>query len=111
MKIFDIESLIDKFKNKPKVFIKELPVGTIIYLETENSTYKLEVIDPNECCVLASGGYFQRKNIEPAKTYIIGSTFGGSMIFKDQLIEGLFCEFYNNIITSRIKRIFIYSKN
>jgi hypothetical protein len=110
MKIIDIRKFADSFKNRPKVSIKELPKGSVIYMMTENSTYTLEVIDPSECCVLANGGYFKKRYIEPATTYILGSTMGGSMIFKDQLIEGLFCEFYINskrVLSSRIKKIFV----
>lgn len=114
MKILDIRDFADSFKNQPKVLVKELPKGSVIYMVTENSTYTLEVIDPSECCVLALGGYFKKRNIEPATTYILGSTIGGSMIFKDQLIEGLFCEFYINsksVLSSRIKKIFVNLKN
>ncbi len=107
----DIRDFTDAFKEKPKVNLTELPKGTIIYMITENSTYTFELLDPSECCVLASGGYFKKRNIEPAKTYIMGSTLGGSMIFKDQLIEGLFCEFYKNVVSSRIKKIFVNIKN
>lgn len=111
MKIIDIKNFADFFKNQPKVSIKELSKGTIIYMITENSIYTMEVIDPSENCVLVSGGYFKRKNLEPAKTYIMGSTMGGSMIFKGQLIEGLFCEFYKNIISSRIKKLYVNIHN
>lgn len=110
MKIIDIRKFADSFKNQPKVLVKELPKGSVIYMITENSIYTLEVIDPSECCVIASGGYFNRKNIEPATAYILGSTMGGSMIFKDQLIEGLFCEFFINsksVLSSKIKKIFV----
>lgn len=111
MRIFDLKNFIDYFNEQPRVSIKDLPKGTIIYMITNNSTYTLELIDPSQCCVIASGGYFKRKNLEPAKTYIIGSTMGGSMIFKDQLIVGLFCEFDKNIVSSRIRKIFISTKN
>jgi hypothetical protein len=111
MSLIDIRDFADKYKNQPKVKIKELPAGSVIYMTTENSVYTLEVVDPSECCVIAYGGYFKKRNIEPAKTYIIGSTMGGSMIFKDQLIEGLFCEFDKNVISSRIKKIYVNYKN
>lgn len=107
----DIKDFADKYKNESKVIITDLMKGTIIYFFTEHSQYSIEIVDPLNAKVIASGGYFKRRGIGPKETYIIGSTIGGSMIFTHQLIEGLLCEFDNNVITSTIKKIFINYSN
>ncbi len=103
----DIEEFADKYSRQPKIVISDLTEGTIVYLLTEHSCYTLEIINPSEGKVIATGGYFKRRSKEPCTTYVIGSTMGGSSIFSRQLIEGLFCEFENNVVTSTIKNIFI----
>lgn len=107
----EIKEFADKYKNVPKVIIPELTVGSVVFLITEHSQYTLEIKDPSTAKVIASGGYFERRKKEPCETYIIGSTMGGSMLFKHQLIEGLFCEFDNNVISSTIKKIYVEFNN
>ncbi len=109
--MIDLEYFIKNFSNNPQIFIPDLPKDTVIYMFTKNSTYTIKVVEPFEAQVIVSGGYFKRKNLEPYLTHINGSTMGGSMIYLHKLVEGLFCEFENNVITSRIKKIFINHQN
>ena len=107
----DIKFFAGKYEQHSKVNISELKKGTIIYLITEHSVYKLEVLEPETAKVLASGGYFKVRKKEPCETYIVGSTIGGNVVFRKTLIEGLYCEFDQTVITSTIKIIYLNYPN
>lgn len=107
----NIKKFADKYRNEQKVNISELKKGTTIFLITEHSKYTLELIDPKMAKVIARGGYFKERKKEPCETYVIGSTSGGSLLFRHMLVEGLYCEFDNTVITSVIKKIYINYSN
>lgn len=107
----DLNEFIDLENGRKKVYLPSLPKGTEIFMFTKHSLYRLQVIDPKNGIVIASGGYFRKRGKEPCETFVNGSTMGGSMIFNYSLIEGLFCEFQHNVLTSRITCLYVFYSN
>ena len=55
-----------------------------------------------------SGGWFDQRGLSPATTTINGCTWGGSAIKTDLLAgPGLFLEFGNTVVTSRIRIVHV----
>jgi hypothetical protein len=58
---------------------------------------------------LVSGGWFDRKGFSPMKVTIRGCTWGGSAIKLDIVAAcGLRLEFGNRVITSPIRKVFVF---
>jgi hypothetical protein len=75
--------------------------GDLIEVTTKNSTYMLFVVDNKN--FLASGGWFERKGLAPARVRIPGCTWGGSAIKLDAIaVPGLCIEFQDKAVTSRV---------
>ncbi len=83
------------------IFRDTLRFGDLIEITTKNSTYMVFVVDPNN--FLASGGWFERKGLAPARVKIPGCTWGGSAIKLDVIAgRGLCIEFQDRAVTSRV---------
>ncbi len=91
----------DRLEAVPK---KALRSGDWVLVTTKNSVYSIFVMDEGWYSV--SGGWFDREGVSPHKTTINGCTWGGSAIKQDIIAaRGLFLEFGNRVITTRIQRI------
>ena len=82
----------------------DLTSGDCLIVETRNSCYKIVCLDNGLFRV--SGGWFDRAGVSPATIRINGCTWGGSAIHADLVAGcGLFLEFGNRVITTRICQI------
>ncbi|HSD64378.1 MAG TPA: hypothetical protein VLB50_11285 [Ignavibacteriaceae bacterium] len=105
---FELKNLTDSSDKLMQVHKSRLEPGDMIYLKTLNSLYIIKVISNDE--YLVSGGWFDKQNISPQKMSIRGCTWGGSAIKTDIIAAtGLCIEFGNNLITSKIHKIFFFS--
>lgn len=106
---FDLKNLTDTSDKLIQVYKCRLLPGDRVYLKTLNSLYVIKVITNDE--YLVSGGWFDRQNLSPHKINIRGCTWGGSAIKTDIIAAtGLCIEFSNNLITSKINKIFFFSQ-
>jgi len=84
----------------------DLAPGDRLFVITTNSTYAIRVLDERSC--LVSGGWFDRKGLSPARTRIVGCTWGGSAINIDVAAAcGLRLEFGNRLVTTPIRKIHV----
>lgn len=105
---FDLKDLTDLSSNLPQVYKHKLQPGDHIFLKTLYSIYSIKVV--NDCEYLVSGGWFDLQKISPQKLNIRGCTWGGSAIKTDIIAAcGLCVEFSNNLVTSRISKVFYFS--
>ena len=99
-----MDAMIDQAERLEAVRKEDLRSGDWLLVTTRNSVYTIFVMDDESYCV--SGGWFDREGISPHKTTIHGCTWGGSAIKHDIVAAcGLFMEFGNWVITTRIQRI------
>jgi hypothetical protein len=106
---FDLKNLSEISDRMNQVFKHRLEPGDQVYLKTENSIYIVKVICNDE--FLVSGGWFDKQNLSPHKINIRGCTWGGKIIKTDIIAApGLCIEFSNNLVTSRINKIFFFSR-
>jgi len=106
---FQLQNLLDQCRTIKEVKKSFLNRGDLIFLKTDNSVYKIDVVDKEHYTV--SGGWFDKNNLSPAKMKINGCTWGGSAIKSDIIAAcGLFLEFGNRLRTSRIQQIIILPK-
>lgn len=83
---------------------RDLRSGDWVLVTTKNSLYSICVLGNDLYSV--SGGWFDREGVSPQKTTINGCTWGGSAIKEDIVAAcGLFLEFGNQILTTRIRHI------
>ena len=106
MRNYELKYMVDQSTVMPVVKKDQLRIGDRIILKTHNSTYTI-VVDRNGK-YLVSGGWFDKNNMSPMRVSINGCTWGSSVIKTDIVAAcGLFLEFGNKLVTSRIKEIFI----
>ncbi|MGA9365063.1 MAG: hypothetical protein WBW16_11930 [Bacteroidota bacterium] len=85
----------------------ELRVGDRLLVVTWNSVYSLRVVEGG--LYVVSGGWFDRNSASPMKVTIRGCTWGGSAIKLDVVAAcGLRLEFGNRVITSPIRKVFVF---
>ena len=78
--------------------------GDWVVVDTRNSSYSLYALGDGRYCV--SGGWFDRQGVSPATVTINGCTWGGSAIKTDFVAgRGLFLEFGNRVVTTRIRNV------
>ncbi len=104
LKKINFDDLAPTLKERAKLVIPELPQDWIVKVWTENSLYEIKLIDPAQSVVSVTGGHFDRKGVSPIETTITGSTFGGTSVVMNTIVEGLFLEFGNHVTTSGIKK-------
>lgn len=103
---FELKNMVDQSSALFTVRKDQLQAGDHIFLKTYNSIYKIKVDSDGK--YLVSGGWFDKNKLSPMKIGINGCTWGSSVINTDIVAAcGLFLEFSNKLITSRIKEIFI----
>ena len=82
----------------------DLRPGDRLLVTTRNSTYSIRVMGPDRYEV--TGGWFSQQGGGPTEVGINGCTFGGHAIHSGLLAApGLFLEFANRVVTTRIKRV------
>ena len=105
---FDLKNLTETSNDLLQVYKHQVKQGDQVYLKTLNSVYVIKVVDEGE--YLVSGGWFDRQNLSPHKINIRGCTWGGTAIKTDIIAApGLCIEFSNNLITSKINKVFYFS--
>lgn len=105
---FELKNLADTSDKLSNVYKHKVEYGDLVYLKTLNSLYIIKVLNEGE--YLVSGGWFDRQKLSPHKINIRGCTWGGTAIKTDIIAApGLCIEFGNNLITSRIHKIFYFS--
>lgn len=105
---FDLKNLTETSIDLLQVYKHEVKQGDRVYLKTNNSVYVIKVVEEGE--YLVSGGWFDRQNLSPHKINIRGCTWGGTAIKTDIIAApGLCIEFSNNLITSKINKVFYFS--
>lgn len=103
---YELKNMVDQSSALYAVRKDQLKAGDQIFLKTYNSTYKIKVEGNGK--YLVSGGWFDKNNLSPMKVGINGCTWGSSVIKTDIVAAcGLFVEFGNKLITSRIKEIVV----
>ena len=82
----------------------QLNCGDLVIVKTRNSVYSLCVLGDDSFAV--SGGWFERDGGAPTQVTVNGCTYGGSVIRHDVVAgRGLFLEFGNNVLTTRIQDV------
>ena len=89
---------------------EDLRCGDWVLVTTKNSVYSICALGDDLYSV--SGGWFDRECMSPRKTTINGCTWGGSAIKQDIVAAcGLFLEFGNKVLTTRIQRVRVLRGN
>jgi len=82
-------ALMDHAKEEPFVFMKDLRKGDVLEIDTRNSTYTMQVVDPKngEVDAVSDGKYLRRET----RCRVLGSslTGTGTMIKMDGIAVGL----------------------
>jgi hypothetical protein len=82
----------------------DLRPGDRVLVSTRNSTYSIRMVSPDRYEV--SGGWFALHGHGSMVLGINGCTFGGHAIHSGLLAaRGLFLEFANRVVTTRIHRV------
>ena len=85
----------------------DLRSGDWVVVTTKNSVYLLCVLGEDHYSV--SGGWFDQKSLSPTPVAVNGCTWGGSAINHDIVAApGLFLEFANRVMTTRIQHVRVY---
>jgi hypothetical protein len=102
-----LSSLVEHSQHLRQILKAELHVGDRVLVITCNSIYSIRKAEGGFYYV--SGGWFDRKGLSPLKTTIRGCTWGGSAIKLDIIAAcGLRLEFGNRVITSPIRKAFVF---
>lgn len=101
-----LERIVEESETLRALKKSDLHVGDRVYVKTLNSVYTIRVIGEDQ--YLVSGGWFDRNGSSPARTTIVGCTWGGSVIKIDIVAAcGLSIEFGNRVVTSTIQEILV----
>jgi len=94
-------AIVDHSRTGDVVRRNELRGGDQLIIRTRNSVYSLWVLGDGNFAV--SGGWFDARKKSPARLPVNGCTYGGSAIRHDVVAgKGLFLEFGNRVLTTRI---------
>jgi hypothetical protein len=96
-----LSAIVDRAELDDVVLKDDLECGDRVVVRTRNSVYSLVAVGRNSFVV--SGGWFDRRGA-PIEVTVNGCTYGGSAIRHDVVAgRGLFLEFGNNVLTTRIR--------
>ena len=99
-----LEARIEQADELKAVRKRELRSGDWVLVTTKNSVYSICVMGEDQYVV--SGGWFDRHGVSPKEISITGCTWGGTAIKEDIVAaRGLFLEFGNRVITTRIQHV------
>jgi hypothetical protein len=97
-----LTSLVRQIERIRGIRKADLLFGDCLIVNTRNSSYRITSLGNGLFRV--TGGWFDRTGVSPATTSINGCTWGGSAIHSDLAAgQGLFLEFGNNVLTTRIQ--------
>lgn len=100
----DLRTLVDYAYPREAVRKRDLRLGDRVLVQTRNSTYTIWVVGDGQYRV--SGGWFDRHGESPITTGINGCTWGGRVIHTGLIAApGLFLEFGNEVLTTRIQTV------
>lgn len=98
-----LERVVQRTVHLKQVRKADLQFGDLVLIATRNSVYSVYVLDNG--FYLVSGGWFDRKDLSPAKTTITGCTLGGSIVKLDIVAAcGLRLEFGGRVVTTPIQK-------
>ena len=107
---FGLQNIVNQCDNLIGIKKNTLQKGDHVILKTQNSVYNIRVDDNGHYYV--SGGWFDKNSLSPMKVKMNGCTWGGSVIKNDIIAaNGLFVEFSNRVITSKIKTFYVIPKH
>lgn len=99
-----VAALLEQAGRLEAVHKADLRCGDRVVVATENSVYSICVLEDSSYAV--TGGWFDRNGLSPARTAIVGCTWGGSAVKRDIVAAlGLRLEFGNRVITTRIREV------
>ena len=105
----DIVALAQQAGKTQAVRRADLQPGDCVLVTTRNSVYSLFFL--GEGLFEIAGGYFDRKVGGPVTMTINGCTWGGRAIHSELVAaRGLFLEFGNQVITTRIQKVQLLRK-
>ncbi len=101
-----LDSLTRQAEKLRGVKRSDLGLGDCVIVRTRNSSYSILNLGNGQYRV--TGGWFDRMGVSPATTTISGCTWGGSAIKTDLVAgQGLFLEFGNRVLTTRIQHVLL----
>ncbi len=99
-----LDAIIGHARSLDEVRKRDLRCGDRVLVTTRNSVYTIWVL--GEGLYWVWGGWFDKQGISPQRVAINGCTWGGSAIKHDIVAaRGLFLEFGNWVLTTRIQQI------
>lgn len=105
----DIVALAQQAGKTQAVRRTDLRPGDCVLVTTRNSVYSLFFL--GDGLFEVAGGYFDRKVGGPVTIAINGCTWGGRAIHSELVAaRGLFLEFGNQVITTRIQKVQLLRK-
>jgi len=100
----DIVALAQQAGKTAAVRRNDLRPGDCVLVTTRNSVYSIFFL--GDGLFEVEGGYFDRKHNGPVTITINGCTWGGRAIHSEIVAaRGLFLEFGNQVITTRIQKV------
>ena len=86
------------------LWARDVLPGDWIIVHTKNSVYALSALGRDR--FLVSGGWFSAEHCDNTTVSVAGCTFGGNAIITGLLAApGLFVEFSNGVVTTRIRKV------
>lgn len=105
----DIVALAQQAGKTAAVRRNDLRRGDCVLVTTRNSVYSLFFL--GDGLFEVTGGYFDKHNGGPVTITINGCTWGGRAIHSEIVAaRGLFLEFGNQVITTRIQKVQLLRK-
>jgi len=105
----DIVELAQQAGKTPAVRRNDLHRGDCVLVTTRNSVYSIFFL--GDGLFEVAGGYFDRHHNGPVTITINGCTWGGRAIHSEIVAAcGLFLEFGNQVITTRIQKVQLLRK-
>ncbi len=102
-----LSTLVEQSQHLKQIRRGDLHPGDHVLVVTCNSIYSIKVSEDG--FYMVSGGWFDKHGVSPMKTRITGCTWGGSVIKLDIVAAcGLRLEFGNRVITSPIRKVFVF---
>jgi hypothetical protein len=101
---YTLDSFVEQMSWVDSLRKQDLAWGDSVFVVTRNSTYAISQAEDGTYWV--SGGWFDRRHLSPVRMAINGCTGGGTAIKHDILAApGLFLEFGNGVLTTRIQEV------
>ena len=106
----EINEALSQSERDGGVYVKDIPVGDVIFIKTQNTLYSLRRVDWDTCEIYGNKRYCPF----PTKCVVYGSTWGGSMIKVNFIGIGMHLEVglleektCKTVTTSKIEKVFV----